>query len=130
MSCALGDLVFAVGFKERLLGVLGCEPELELCSLVFKNCRSLHTFGLTESIAVVETDPHWIVVAVWLVPPGRIFQGSTGSVHLIESDQKRIPELIGLQGSSQKNKDASHAHTGNSGSSLVWPTSCHINRRA
>jgi hypothetical protein len=97
---ALGQVLAPKSFFSRFFGILGCEEQLATRSLVFRNCRALHTFGLSDEIAVIATNREWELIAVLLVPPGRIVHASGQCSHLIETHKEKIPALYKMMGSS------------------------------
>jgi hypothetical protein len=58
--------------RERMRGLRGRGFLPPDHAMLFPRCRSVHTFGMRFSISVAFVDARWQVLAVRLLPPGRL----------------------------------------------------------
>jgi uncharacterized membrane protein (UPF0127 family) len=72
--------------KERMRGLRGHPPPGPREAMLFRRCRSVQTFGLRGSIAVVFLDGEMRVLGMRRCPPGRIAVGPRRTRHVLESE--------------------------------------------
>lgn len=53
--------------------------------MLFRRCRSVHTFGMREPIIVAALDARMQVVHVRIVPPRRLWLARRGVRHVLEA---------------------------------------------
>lgn len=71
--------------RERMRGLRGHPPPGPREAMLFRRCRSVHTFGMTEPISVAFLDGSMRVVRVRRCPPGRLVVARERSRHVLES---------------------------------------------
>lgn len=89
----------ADGFFARLTGLVGAPDWESDCGLMFRNCRSIHTFGMQFSLDVLFLDSAgFILNFVEDLPPNRTIRGPECTESVIEFRTgllDRIPLAIG-----------------------------------
>src|SRR5438093_12092768 len=78
-------------WRERVRGLRGATSLDRGHGMLLERCRSIHTFGMRFAIDVVYLDRTFSVLAVRLVPPGRVTIPRPGVRHVLE-----CPERSGL----------------------------------
>jgi uncharacterized protein len=71
--------------RERMRGLRGHPPPGPREAMLFRRCRSVHTFGMREPIAVVFLDRRMRVVAVRRCRPGRFVVPPLRARHVLET---------------------------------------------
>ena len=74
--------------RERMRGLRGPPPPGPREAMLFHRCRSVHTFGMREPIAVVFLDRGMRVLAVKRCGPGRLVVGPRRARHVLESGKR------------------------------------------
>jgi uncharacterized protein len=70
--------------RERMRGLRGYPPPGPREAMLFRDCRSVHTFGMREPISVVFLDPEMRVIQVRPSRPGK-FVTRRNSRHVLET---------------------------------------------
>ena len=66
-------------------GLRGHPPPGPREAMLFRRCRSVHTFGMQEPISVVFLDRHMRVIEVRCCRPGRMVVPRRGARHMLET---------------------------------------------
>lgn len=69
--------------RERTRGLWGAAGSTGR-AMLFRRCRSVHTFGMREAITVAGIDRWFGVRWVRVVPPGRLVRPRRGTRHVLE----------------------------------------------
>ena len=72
--------------RERMRGLRGHPPPGPREAMLFRRCRSVHTFGMREPIAVVFLDRGMRVVGVRHCRPSRFVLPPRRARHVLEAD--------------------------------------------
>src|SRR5687767_11237648 len=71
--------------RERMRGLRGHPPPSPREGMLFRRCRSVHTFGMTGSISVAFLDRAMRVIEVRRCPPRRVVRARCrGARHALE----------------------------------------------
>ncbi len=71
--------------RERMRGLRGRPPPGPREAMLFRRCRSVHTFGMQESISIVFLDLQMRVIEVRRCRPGRVVVPRCGARHVLEA---------------------------------------------
>ena len=71
--------------RERMRGLRGHPPPGPREAMLFRRCRSVHTFGMKDAIAVVFLDRGMRVIAVNRCRPGRFVVPRRRARHVLET---------------------------------------------
>ena len=72
--------------RERMRGLRGHPPPCPREAMLFRRCRSVHTFGMAEPISIAFLDGDLRVVRVRRGRPRRVLFGIAGARHVLECD--------------------------------------------
>jgi uncharacterized membrane protein (UPF0127 family) len=72
--------------RERMRGLRGHPPPGSREAMLFRRCRSVHTVGMKDAIAVVFLDRGMRVLAVRRCRPGRFVVPRPRARHVLETD--------------------------------------------
>lgn len=77
------EIKIAKSFKDRLIGLM-LKKDIN-CGLLFKHCRSIHTFFMLEEIDVVAADNHDNVIKTYKrVKPWKVIIAPRGTKMIYE----------------------------------------------
>ncbi len=97
-SWASGPIPEAVGFLERTRGLLCSDPQSTM-GMFFRDCRSIHTFGMGYSLDLLFLDEDFRVVQeISNLPPSRICSGERDSCAVLEFPAGKLPEEVDFTG--------------------------------
>jgi uncharacterized protein len=74
--------------RERMRGLRGHPPPGPKEAMLFRDCRSVQTFGMKEPISVVFLDRHMRVVGVRRCRPGRLVLSRRRARHVLEAGDR------------------------------------------
>jgi uncharacterized membrane protein (UPF0127 family) len=86
--------------KERMRGLRGHPPPGPREAMLLPECRSVHTFGMSQPIAVAFLDHAMTVIEVRRCRPGRVVFARRRARHVLETDvgsRLRIGERFSLE---------------------------------
>jgi uncharacterized membrane protein (UPF0127 family) len=72
--------------RERMRGLRGHPPPGPREAMLFRRCRSVHTFGMARPISVAFLDADLRVVRVRRCRPRRVLFTNAGARHVLECD--------------------------------------------
>jgi hypothetical protein len=90
---------------ERMRGLRGCPPPGSREAMLLPECRSVHTFGMKQPIAVVFLDRAMTVIAVRRCRPGRVVFARRRARHVLEAhvgSRLRIGERFSLEAATRR----------------------------
>lgn len=79
--------------RERMRGLRGHPPPGPREAMLFRRCRSVHTFGMARAISVAFLDHDLRVVRVRRCPPRRLLIGTGGTRHVLECDEATVVKV-------------------------------------
>ena len=83
--------------RERMRGLRGHPPPGPKEAMLFRDCRSVQTFGMKEQISIVFLDRQMRVVCVRRCRPGRLVLARRRARHVLEAGDRSELQIGELQ---------------------------------